>query len=155
MLGQNLAQYLKNISFNAYSAFLFLVLMFSFSSLLTMSIRSNLFTKHLLNGWCLSLQSRQNMKSQCWHLPWLISLSMLARDPHPGRGHHPRSSIWAIALFKENCSYFSNMFKGKPKFLISKSLRFFLQELSGQVIWLICILLILKVTISLIHSVQK
>ena len=133
-LGQDFVQCLIYNLFSISSECKFYLRILFISSLsCKFAIKSTLFKVHLLKGWCLSLQSRQNLKSQKVHFPKFCYYSMFAICPQPAMGHQPMSSIWAIALSNESFSYLFCMSSSSFKFLISRSFKLFLQLASGQV----------------------
>lgn len=133
---------------------------FVFSSWISVIVPLNFESKsirlilHRLNGWTCSLQSRQNWNSQCWHLPVFSDFSMLATEPQPYTGHQPTSSIYAMALLRESCSYLSLSDLDSPMFLMSQSFISLLHPASGQVILATVPSSILPNTSSLRHSEQ-
>jgi hypothetical protein len=94
--GQLFVQCFKNSLFKISAEFSFFFIIkstFYFALSLSPYIKSNLFIGHLLKGWVLSLQSRQNLKSQNVQVPIFYSLSKFAIYEQLGSGHHPISSI--------------------------------------------------------------
>lgn len=132
-LGQLFVQYFRKskLSFSSESLF-FLTMLTIDSVFLNSSNISSLLIMHLLNGWTLSLQSRQKWKSQNVHFPEFCSCSIIANYLHVDKGHQPISLIYSIAFSTDNFSYFYSSSLSSFRFFMSLSANCFLHDFSAQ-----------------------